>query len=196
MFYTNLLFGICWFWKIFLLFLWGCPPLYPLIYNINPTYSTTLTYSNFFRFTSFSFRFLIYNLNMTFSPTLTYSGLFLFNTAYFSPMWYVRIKIRIGGVTCCSTCSGYLIQKTVFLGEGIDAPSFLFFLAFFFCSVFQFPLNSASSIDLLWSHLSKGTFNVNIHHPYDWTFVALNQRIYGSALLNHNFEPQCHICPD
>ena len=130
------------------IFLFTTDSFHLLVYNINLTFSPTLTYFNIFYFTTDSFHLHIYNLNITFSPTLTHSNLFLFTTDCFTLTWYVRIKILIGGVTCCSTCSGYLILKTGFFGEGLDVHSFLLFLDFFRCSVFQFLLHSASSIDL------------------------------------------------
>ena len=155
-----------WFWRIFLLFRWGCPYFHFLVYNINSTSSLTLTYSNLFLFTTASFHFLIYNFNMIFSPTLTYYNLFLFTTSSFhfliynlnmnfsptlthyniflfttscfNPMWYVRIKFWIGGVTCCSTCSGSLILKAGSFGGGLDVPLFLFSGLFFFVQFFNF----------------------------------------------------------
>ena len=120
-----------------------------LIYNINMTFSPTLTYSNLFHFKTASFHFLIHNINIIFSPTLTLLNLLFFTTDIFTPMWYVRIKVLIGGVTCCLTCLGCLIYKTGFFWRRPrDVSSFLLFLAFFLCSDFQFPLNSASSLKI------------------------------------------------
>ena len=62
-----------------------------------------------------SFHFLIYNINLTYFPTLTYYNLLLFATACFTRMYLVRIWIRFGGASCCSTCSGSLIHKKPFL---------------------------------------------------------------------------------
>ena len=99
-----------------------------LIYNINVTFSSTITYFNLFHFTTAPFHFLVYNLNITFPPTLTYSSSFLFTVSCFTPLWYVINKFWIGGVTCL----GCLIHKTCFFWEGLDVPSFIYFLAFFF----------------------------------------------------------------
>ena len=168
-----------------------------LIYDINVTFSPTLTYFNLFHFTTAFFHFLIYNLNITFYPTLTNSNLFLFTTAFLTPIWYVRIKIWIGGITCCSTCLGCLIHKTGFFGIRLRRSllSFVYGLFSLF-SVFQFPLHYDSSIDLSWLYLSKDIFHVNIIHPDNWTFVAWNQRKFSYDLLHHNFEPQYHFPPD
>ena len=136
---------ILWFWRSFLLFWWGCQSFHFVINNINPTSSTTITYSYLFLFTTASFHFLIYNINVTFSatlmyfnlfhfttasfhflicnlnntftPTLKHSNIFLFPTAWFNLLWYVSIIIWIGGVTYCSTCSGCFTHKTGFLGR-------------------------------------------------------------------------------
>ena len=166
-----------------------------LIYNINVTFYPSLTYFNLFHFTTASSHFLIYNFKITFSTIITHSNLFLFATSFFTTMWYVRIQILLGGVTCCSTCSGCIIQKTGFFGEVFYVPSFSLFLAFFLCSVLQFTLHSDSSIDISWSHLWRDIFHINIIHPDNLTFVARNQRIFRYTLLHHHFEPQCHICP-
>ena len=165
-----------------------------LIYNINVTVSDTPKYFNLFHFTNFFFHFLIFNINITFSPTITHSIIFLFATACFTPFWYVIIKILIGGVTCCWTCSGCFIHKKI--GEILDLLFFLLFLVFF--SLFSF-LISAALFFLNWYSFilfSKRHFHVNIIHPYNLTFVAWNQRIFGYALLHHRFEPQCHIFTD
>ena len=179
-----------------MLFRWVFPSFHFLIYNINSASSPTLMYSNIFLFANFSFHLLVYNLNITFSPTLTYSNIFLFANACFGIMWYLRIKILIGGVICYLTCSGYFIHKTGFFGEVLDVFSFLLFLNFFLCSVFQFPLHSVSSIYLSWSHLSKVIFHVNIIHLDYWTSVSWYQIIFSYTLFHHNFKPQCHICSD
>ena len=102
-----------------------------LIFNINVTFSPTLTYFNLFHFTSASFHFLIYNINITFSPTLTNSNFFFFVNVCFTPLWYVSIKILIGGVTCCWSCLGCLIHKTGIFGEGLDVLSFILPMALF-----------------------------------------------------------------
>ena len=174
-----------------MLFWWGFPYFHFLIYNINSTYSTLLTYSNFFLFTNDSFRFLVYNINVyfsptltnfnlfhlttssfhflifnlsiTFPPTLTHSNLFVFTTACFTPMLYVSIKILIGGVNCCSTCLGCLIHKTGFFGEGLDVPSFLLVMDFF--SLFSFSISAA--ICLL-----------------NWSFVIISIKIHISRKYN------------
>ena len=203
------------FWRSFFFLIWGCPsfhflvyniystssptPTYfnlflfatasfhSLIYNINVTSSPTFTYFNLFHFANASFRFLVYNININFSPTLAHSNIFLFTTSLFTPMWYIGIKMWIEVVTCYSTCSGCLIQKTVFFVESLDLPSPILFLAFFLCSFFQFLMHSASLIDISLSYLSKDIFHVNIIRPDNWTFVVLNQRIFGYALLHHRF---------
>ena len=133
------------------LFLFTTDSFHSLIYNINVTFSPTITYFNLFHFTTASLHFLIYNLSITFSPKLTYSKIFLFTTTCFNPFWCFSLKKWIGGVICCSTSLGCLIHKTGFFGEGLDVPSFLLFFDFFFlCSVYNFLLHYASSIDLSW----------------------------------------------
>ena len=77
-------------------------------------FSDTLKYFNFFHFTISPLYFLICNLNIHFYPTLTISNIFLFTTACFTPLWYVSIRIWIGGVTCCSNCLGCFIHKKPF----------------------------------------------------------------------------------
>ena len=96
------------------LFLFTTASFHFIIYNINVTFSPTLTYFNIFHFTSASFYFLIYIISITLSPTLTHSNLFLSTTDFFTPMWYVRIKIWIVGGTFCPTRASCLIHKTVF----------------------------------------------------------------------------------
>ena len=178
-----------------MLFWWGCKSFHFLIYNINSTSSTTLTYSNTFLFTNFPFHFLIYNIKITFYPTLKYSNILLFTTAWFTPMWYVRIKNLIGGVTCFSSCSGFLICKTCFFGRRLRYTFLsLVFWLFFLYLVCQFTLQSSSSIDISLLHLSKDIFHINIIHPDDWMFVSWNQIIFSYVLLHHHFEPQCYIC--
>ena len=102
-----------------------------LIHNINVTFYLTLMYFNFFRFTTASFRLLVYNLNINFSTTLTYSNFLIFTTACSTPMWYVRIKILIGGVIFFTTCSVSLIHKKRFFLDVLDVSEFLLFLTFF-----------------------------------------------------------------
>ena len=143
----NLLFGLYWFWRSFLLFWWGCTSFHFPVYNINSTSSPTITYSNILLFTNASFHFLIYNINSTSSPKLTYSNIFIFTTACFYPMWLVRIWIRIGGVTCCLTFRVLLFLKQDFFGEGLDLPSFLFFMEF--SSPSSFSISAALCL-LVW----------------------------------------------
>ena len=207
-----------------MLFIWGCPSFHFLIHNLNlnsspkimysnlflfnnasfhflsyifnVTFSDTLKYFNLFHFTTFYFHLFIYNLNITFSPTLTHSNIFLFNNAWFNPLWYVQIKILIGGVTCVSTCSGYFIHKTAFFLRTLRC-NFLFLFLYFF-SLFIFSI-SASLCFLNWSFLIVSInirFQAYIIHPKNWMFVAWNQRIFGYALLHHHIKPQCNIYPD
>ena len=161
-----------------MLFWWGCPSFHFLFFNMNSTSSPTLTYYNNFlfttasfnvliyninvdfpptlryfnllHFTTSSFHFLIYNLNINFYPTLTYYNLFLFNTSCFTPLWYVRIKIWIGGVNCCSTCSGFLIHKTDFFWIRLRFTVLSFFMECFY--LFSFSISAALCF-LNWSFM-------------------------------------------
>ena len=184
-----------------MLFWWGCKSFHFLIYNFNPNSSPTIPYSDLFLFTNASFHFLIYNINVTFYATLTYfnplqfntayfhffvynlninfspelihSGIFLLTTACFTPMWHVSIKIWIGGVTCCSDCSG--LFKNWFFWRRLRC-TLLSFVCGIFLSVqfFNFCCTLIPQIDISRSHLSKDIFHVNIIHPDGWTFVSWN----------------------
>ena len=102
----NLLFGLCWFWRISLLFRWWCQ----------------------------FFHFLVYNINLTSLPEIMYSNLSLFTTACFVPMWSFHSWIRVGGATCCSTCLRCFIQKTGFIWRRLRY-TFLSFLSGLYFSV-------------------------------------------------------------
>ena len=147
-------------------FRWGCPFFHFLIYNINSTSSPTLMYSNLFLFNTAAFHFLVYNLNVTFSPTLTYSNLFLFVTASFHFLIYnlnmifllhlcipiysssllfsllqcvmSALKFELEVLLVAWLVRVVLFTKQAIFGEVLDVSSFLFFLPFFLCSVFNF----------------------------------------------------------
>ena len=204
-------------------FWWVCPSFHFLIHNTNSTSSTILTYSNILIFTTDFFHFLIYSFNTTFSATLRYFNLFLLTTFYFNffvcilnidfsptlmysnivllttdcftPLWYVRIKIWIGGVTCCWTCSGCLILKTAFLGRRLGCTFLFLFLSFLFVQYFNLRWTLLPQLIFLTVSI-KIKFHPYIIRPDNWTFAAWNQKIFGYALLHHNFEPQFHIFSD
>ena len=178
------------------LFLFTTASFHFPIYNINITFSATLTYFNIFHFTTASFHFLICNINVTFSPTLTNYNILIFTNACFTPLLYVSIEILIGGVTCCSTCFDCFIHKTWLFLRRLRCSVLYFVSDLFYLSSFSI---SAALCFLDCSSLivsNKRHFLVNLIHPYYWTLVASNQRIPCYALLNHHFEPQLHICPD
>ena len=134
------------------IFLFTTAFLHFLIYIFNVTFSATLRYFNILLFTTFPFHFLVCIIKITLPPNLTHSNIFLFTTARFTPLWYVRIKIWIGGVTCCLTCLGCLIYKTdLFWRRLVCTFLFFCFCPFFLCSIFQIILHYSSSIDTFYS---------------------------------------------
>ena len=135
------------------------------------TFSATLRYFNLFLFTIFSFHLFIFNLSIPFYPNLTHSNLFLFTIDFFTPLWYVRIKILIGGVTFCSTCLGCLINKTTFFLEGLYVPSFILFQDFLYVQSFNFRCTLLPLLVFLYC-IYQNKFHPYIIHPGDWTFVV------------------------
>ena len=126
------------------------------------TFSATLRYFNLFLFTTFSLHFLVCILNISLYTTLMNSNLFLFTTNCFTPLWYVRIKMLIGVITCCSIFSGCFIHEGRFF-KGLDVPSFFVSVIFFYIQSFNFRCTLLTQL-IFFNASIKGHFS-SIYNP-------------------------------